>query len=427
MLETIRHRLTPPRFLLLTYMFGAGIGFIQGLFVARLLGAASYGVVGILITLSSLSANFWDMRLTDLATKLHYSHGNNAQAQTASMRMLLVLNASLAFMMALTSLLLLVFGWHFFTDAQPKAEWLVIQALSIALSFYIGTVQSLQRLTDSFYAFALGKLGVQAINLCFMLALLFASPDISGYYHGLLASTVIGVTVALALLARLWKKRFGLPLLGSGWRAAWPSYRAETKFVFSANIFAYTKMLSRSGDILLFSYFASDSATGIYRLGRALADNMNIFVDAVVQYYNPRLMQLQSENNRAEFNRIARGFLLAAAAVTALAIPTAWIGLDLINSYFLHSSYNGLGLTTAILASNFIWIAGVHPWLWPALIHQNQAHRLAVGATLGALAQSALIAALCWMASPRPELAALGAIAYYLICYPALLMWWKKQ
>lgn len=418
--------LAPPRFLMLTYALGAALGLVQGILVARLLGSAGYGVVGILVTLAGLSSSFWDFRLIDLSTKLHYAKASAAE-QTASMRMLLALNTSLALLMSITALGLILLCWHFFTETVPEPLWIFIQAATIGIGFIAGTAQSLQRLTDSFYSFALMRLFAQALSLIIMIAWLVHSPGISGYYDGLFTANLVTLALALGLLAWLWRRRFGHGLLGSGWRSAWPAYRAELRFMISANIFSYSKMLTRSGDILLFGYFASDSATGIYRLARSLADSLNIFVDAVVQFYNPRLMKLQAEGDSVGFKQISRDFLLYAAMATTIAVPGAWLGLELVNSLILHNNYPGLGLATALLSTNFIWIAGVHPWLWPALVHHSKAQLLARNAMAGALVQALIIAGMCYFIAPRPELAALGALGYYLVCYPHLLMWWRRQ
>ncbi len=418
--------LTPPRFLMLTYVIGAVLGFVQGIIVARLLGSAAFGVIAILVTIASLTANFWDLRLIDLATKLHYSKAGKAAEQTASMRLLLILNGILGLLMALSAALLIWLGWSLFTDTPPDFSWIVMQASIIGIAFITGTVQSMQRLTDSFYTFAIARLATQVLSLVIMLWWLLPHADITSYYEALLAANVLGLAIALWLLGRLWYAHFGQKLARLDYRSAWPHYRAETKFILSANVFSYSKMLSRSGDILIFGFFASDSATGVYRLARSLADNMNVFVDAVVQFYNPRLMELQAQGKRAEFSYIAGKFFLCAAAVTLLAIPVAFFGLDLINTHFLHDSYAGLGLTTALLAANFIWIAGVHPWLWPVMVHRNEAQRMALTGTAGALLQSGVIAGLCYFVAPEPALAALGAIAYYLVCYTPLLLWWRR-
>lgn len=425
--QKLRELVTPPRFLLFTYVCGAAIGFVQGLITARLLGPAGYGFVGIFVTMGSLAANLWDVRLTDLATKLHFRASGERPTQTENLRLLLLLNSLLAFLMVISTALIGFLLWPWFTETKPEAHWLVIQGGVIGLMFLAGTAQAMQRLTDSFYTFALGKLGSQVAGTLIILAFLLHNPGIEAYYRGIFLSSVFGLVLAVVMLHGLWKKAFHHPLLAAAnWLAAWPRYRAELPFVLSANIISYSKMLSRGGDILVFSLFSGDSATGVYRLARSLADNLNVFVDAVNQYYTPKFMEMLSHKKHQEFTTISRKFFMAAVAVTLLAVPSALVFLHLVNHHILLGRYEGLGLTTALLTANFIWIAGVSPWLWTAIIHHDAAHRMAATATTGALVQLATIALLSWLIAPRPELAALGAIAYYLVCFPPLLLWWKR-
>ena len=427
MLARLKQQLTPPRLLILTYVIGAAIGLVQGLFVARQLGAAGYGIVGVLVTLGGLATNFWDLRLIDLATKLHYAAQNDAARQSATMRMLLLLNAALGLLMALTTTALIWLCWHFFTETAPHTGWVIMQGATLGLAFFMGSAQSMQRLANSFYVFAFSRLAAQFMGLLCVAGTLVFEPSISGYYYGLLGSTLLGLVLALFVLDHVWRQAFGQPLMGPLTRDAWQSYRSELRFVLSANAYSYSKMLTRSGDLLIFSFFASDSMTGVYRLARSLADNLNVFVDAVVQYYNPKLMHLQAEGRQAEFTHIAKRFFKAAVAVTLLVAPAAWIGLELLNSWFLHGNYQGLGLTTALLSLNFVFIAGVHPWLWPALVHTNNTHRMAVHSSIGALTQAGLLAGLCYFVAPYPAFAAFCAVIYYCICYIPLLLWWRRQ
>ncbi|MES2729050.1 MAG: oligosaccharide flippase family protein [Pseudomonadota bacterium] len=426
----IRTHLTPPRFLIITNLTAAGIAFIQGLIVARVLGASGYGYVGILVTIGGMMANFWDMRIADLATKLHYRPHPNDKSRSASAMAALILSIVLSVILAASVTVACWFLWDYFTETKPLVIWLMIQGVVTGLSFFIGMLYTLQRLTSRFYIFGTGRVVAQIFSLLIMVACLRNTPTIQGYYDGLLLGTVMTGAIAMLLLYHAWRTSFQQSLFAlslNGFKAALGTYWQERHFLASANIFSYSKMLSRSGDILLFGYFANDAATGVYRLARTLVDNLNVFTDALGQYYTPHFMQRMSEGGHTQMRLSARRFAVLGIGLTALMMPAAAIGLTVINTYFLHGAYTHLASTTALLICNFVWICGVHTWLWPSLLHHNRMHLLAKTSILAALSQLALLALFCIYLGTDPRLAAIASIIYFVLLYVPLLLWWFKE
>ena len=419
------YKLSIPQGLMLANIASAVLGLIQGLFVAYTLGPGQYGIIGVLLTLGGVVANFWDVRLTDLATKLHYQFKDDRAAQSASVRLTLLLNTGLAMLMALCTALAGFLLWQFFIDEKPAFFWLAAQGTLIGGSFLLGCLQYMKRLTGNYLAFGLIRLSAQIVLTATLIMSMYMYPTINGYYDGMLVAMAVNLTTTCLALVYFWKRSFKTSLLAGALRTAWPHYASEKKFIFSSNIFSYSKMLSRSGDILVFSYFASDHATGIYRLARSLTDNLSIFNDALVQYYQPKFLKLLASNENSEVRRYAKLFMITALFIT----PTASTGLALlfhyINIYALSGQYSGIPLTTGLLILNYFWIAGIHTWLWPYMLHHKQAHRIAYISLAAGCVQISVIALCCILLKPDPLYAAAGSTIYYLALYPILLYWWK--
>lgn len=422
----LREKLTAPRFLILINMAVAVIALAQGLYVARMLGASGYGYIGILVTISGIIANLWDMRINDLAVRLHFKTTEENSAKTANAIVAILINLVLSLILTGTSILACLMFWSYFTELPPQPSWLILQGIISGCSLMIGTIYTLQRLTENYFTFGIWKLLAQLCGLGLTILCLNYSPDISGYYLGLLSASLISMTIASAILLKEWNKKFGLSMPKHDLAEAFKSYYRESGFIFSANFFSYSKMLSRSGDILLFGLFASDTATGVYRLARTLTDNLNIFTDALSQYYTPTYMKRMSENNHNSMGLSAKRFFHLGLLLTVIGVPVSYVSLHFINIYVLNNSYPDLDMTTAIMASNFFWFCGVHIWLWPSLLHHNKMKLAAIISTLSALMQMLLIYIFCHYFAPSAWLAAIASTAFYISFYVPLLYWWRK-
>ena len=330
-------------------------------------------------------------------------------------------------LMALCTALAGFLLWQFFIDEKPALFWLVAQGVLIGGSFLLGCLQYMKRLIGNFLSFGLIRLSAQIVLTATLILSMYLHPTIDGYYDGMLVALSINLPITCLALTYFWKRSFKTSLLAGALRTAWPHYASEKKFIFSSNIFSYSKMLSRSGDILVFSYFASDHATGIYRLARSLTDNLSIFNDALVQYYQPKFLKLLASNENSQMMAYARRFMLMAVIFIPAAAVIFAILFHYINEYALRGQYTGLPLTSGLLILNYFWIAGIHTWLWPYMLHHKQAHRIAYISLAAGCAQISFIALCCIFVKPDPLYAAAGSTIYYLVLYPILLYWWKTH
>lgn len=415
----------PQGVLLASNIVCAVLGLAQGLYAARELGAAAFGVIGVLQAFAGLASNFWDVRLIDLTTKLHYTHRDNPADQSSNMVLSLLLNTGLALLMGLSTTLLCLGMSAVFVETPVSPLWAVAQGAIAALGFVLGAVQVLIRLTNAFRVFALLRILAQGLILALMVSFLMIAPDLTSYFSALLLSSVVGLVVSVACLLLLWHRAIGFK--GLSLKASWPHYKGELRFILSANMLSYSKMLSRSGDILVFNYVAGDQASGVYRLARSLTDNLSIFTMALSQYYFPWFLEQLHAQKHAAVARAIRLFVGGTGAFMLVLVPGTYVFLTLINLFVLKNAYADLPLTASVMVLGFFWTCGIHMWLWPALIDAKQTHRMAIWTMAGSILQLALIAGLCHILTPEPALAALGGITYYAIAYTPLLLWWQQH
>lgn len=397
------------------------LGLVQGLYTAAILSPAQFGVIGVLIALSAIVANFWDFRLMDLASKLHYSFRDDPSKQTTSMATALLCNGGLAIAMALCSIPVCLFAASLMTDNPILLFWAIAQGGMIAGNFMLSALHAACRLTGNLKPYAALRLGSQIFMLVNMVFILHYLPSIEGYYTAGLMAQLINITASLLVLGMIWKHQFGLRF--GHWRSILATFKDERRFVLSANVMAYSKMLSRGGDIVVFSLFASDHATGIYRLAKSFADNIHLLSSSLAQYYVPWFHDHLQKGDSAAVQSAIRWFILGAGVLTMLAIPASYVVLSLLNTYLLNGAYEGMPLATAILTLTFFFACGVHLWLWPVLIHDKNTHLFALWSTTGGIVQLAVIAAGAFWLAPTPALAALGVVCGGIVTYGPFKPW----
>lgn len=397
------------------------LGLGQGLYTAAILSPAQFGIIGVLIALSAIVANFWDFRLMDLASKLHYSFRDDPRKQTTSMATALLCNSGLAVAMALCSIPVCLFAAGLMTDSPILLFWAIAQGGMIAGNFILSALHAACRLTGRLKPYAVLRLSSQVFMLINVVLVLHYLPSIEGYYTAGLMAQLVNITASLVVLGLIWKRQFGLHF--GHWASILATFKDERRFVLSANVMAYSKMLSRGGDILVFSLFASDHATGIYRLAKSFADNIHLLSSSLAQYYVPWFHDHLQKGDQAAVASAIRWFILGAGVLTLLAIPASYVVLSLLNTYLLGGAYEGMPLATAVLIFTFFFACGVHLWLWPVLIHNKTTHLFALWSTIGGMVQLAVIAAGAFWLAPTPALAALGVVCGGIVTYGPFKPW----
>jgi len=414
----------PPYLLILANVFCAAIGLAQGLTVAALLGPANFGVIAIPVMLGWLASNFWDIRLTDVATKLHFST-TDPVAQTASVRACLELSFGIAVLMVLSSVALSSFALSLFTDTPLPLSWIWLQALALGLNHMTSATTSLMRLSGSYVALALNRVLSQVAYTLLLLTPLFIAPTLGSYYSALLTASCSGLLLAGTALFVAWRKKFAHCLWEGNSSPAMPTYMGQWRMLLSGNVMGYSKMMYRAGDVLLLGYFADDKVTGIYRLAKSMADGLGSISDGLYNYYYPTFLSYLQKREYELYARTIRRFVVFGFGGALLLGVCTYIGLQMAERYVLQHQYLQLAEASAIMmaCTGFVW--GVHLWLWPLLVNRGRVDLLATTSMIGALAQMALIASLCNLYTPAPAMVALSLFAYYVIAYAPLLLWWR--
>jgi O-antigen/teichoic acid export membrane protein len=367
-----------------------GLMFATGVVVARVLGAAEYGLFNLARNLTDLAGIVTRLGL-DVGLQRHFGEDPAPAAraaQAAVLARLRLLCGGLALLPALALLLGLgaaledrVYRYPMFAETLLGLALVLPFATDLALLG--GAYRGALRLGPSVLA---EYVLLPALRLAVILVLFAVGWRLAGVVAGSMAATALA---ALVLAARA-RRDFAGAMRGPGapWHDAWRVMRYST--VLSGSVLV--TVLTANLDLLLLGHFGTAEETGSYALAKTLLVAMGFFGLALGQGAGALVAE-----------RCARGDPGAAAGV--LALTTRWIalgtapvlalflfwGLDLTRLF--GSSFEVPAAVLACLAATQYGVALLGPAGWALSMtgrHSAEfamlAAGLAVAAVTGALA-----------------------------------------
>jgi O-antigen/teichoic acid export membrane protein len=416
--------LTPTRYLTLTNLISAGLGFLAGVYQARVLGPERLGVMAIIAGINTSVAALADVRLNDVAAKVFYDVGQldpqAVSAYRAGVLWLALLGTALvAGVTALLSVLVGNYLIPLFTQAPTAVWWLPVDAVTLALGTISGSLFYLLRFSREYYSIGNWKVITQLITALVLLSVLTVRPDINGAYLAGFVSAGVGLFTVLGVSWRLWTHRAALALGKPDWRRAYGAYRQSLNMVFYGNLLGYSKLVQRSLDVLVVAYFTGDRETGLYKLARQVVDNgLAVLQDALYQVYFPSFLEMFARRAAQAYRALARRLLAASTLITLVLIAGEALLLPILVPVLFGPAYVGVEWPMMILTVTFVFIVGFYTWLWAIFTGSGQLRGYTALTFLAALAQYSTMLGLFAWAGPSAWTAMLGMLAYYLCLIP---------
>ncbi len=420
----------PSTFLTAVNVAVAALGFAQSLLVARLLGAAAFGVIGVLTATSGVVANFLDVRVSDLTMKLYYLGRADGAIVDKTYRQSLIQLCLLGSFVVGVAIVVLSIGLNAvlaprLLDNAPDFGWIVAAAVAGGLAFSGNTAYFLQRLSERFQLMGTGRFVAQLFATSAMVISVLMDTTLDGYFRGLLIAALVTATANLLMTVRVFRG-LDIRLLDRGWRQALPDYRNNVRFLIGSNAFGYTKMFHRAGDVLLMGAVSGDAVTGIYRLARSIADSVNLVFDALNQVHFPALLRFLAANDLPSFKQRSTLLLRRGLIWTPLILLVMGAAMPVAVDRVLGGGFAALTATSLVLIAPFAIMVGVHLWLWPLVVHQDRVSGFVAFSGLGVVAQFGTVLLLTAFGTVQAVYGSVGFAAYYVVTYGAALVYvWK--
>jgi O-antigen/teichoic acid export membrane protein len=330
-------------FLFASYVIGA----VLTLVTARLLGAADFGILGIVTVFVANVNRLFSFRMGEAVVK----YMGEALAQEDKQRAAAVVKAAFAIeagtsILAYLALVLLApLGAVYFAHDGQSTRLFLMFGVSILVNAISESSVGFLQVTNHYKSQALINL-LQTVLVATLLG--FAAVSQAGL-EWVLAIYLLGKAVlgaGPAVVALYWLPR----VLGWDWlrapMAGLPPLRQLARFALSTNFNGTVNMLARDSELPIVSFFFGNAAAGYYKIALAL-------INLVVQPINPFISTTYPEITRAIANREWPSLRLLLQRVTI--ISTAWTaavtaGLVLFGRPLLFHSWTLLGRTFEVLS-----------------------------------------------------------------------------
>lgn len=362
--------------------------------VARWMGSAAYGVMGILSAVNSTVLNFVDLRLNDVMAKLYFGKEPPEGTSTESFRASLIQSSLVCY--GILSLAFLVIGFavtyafsRFFTATEIRLQWALASALGTSITYFVNPIGYMLRLAGRFYLLGWQVMAGGLISSGIMVSCVFLSKDLDGYYAGYLCSNLVGAGIAIAVSLTVWIRIDGLPVLSRLDLSALRWIKEHSGLLFWGNLMGYTKLGHRAADVLLVGLFCDDRLTGLYKLARTLTDRLYILFDALNQVYFPSLLGALAKGQTEAFRRQARRLLLGAAGLTLAFLAGELLLLPFFSEAVLKGKFQGVEPAIMVLTLPFFLQTGLYIWTWPLVLQHNLADRFTLYSGIALLIQYA--------------------------------------
>lgn len=432
--EIVRSVFSPAKFLAGTNIAGMALSFITGLITARLIRPEFIGVAAVIAGIGTSVGGFIDIRLWELAGKLYYKEdlppGDDRAAYRASVLQVCVAAiAAQSLLITVITIGICSFGLGYFTDAHVRDSWIVYSAVMAGATCLSGAMSYLLRFSERFYLIGILKIGLQVFSMAVIIPFMIWKPDLDGYFYGRVITSVAQAVIMLAVTAVVWGAKERLPILRRGAFKTLRAYAAEFRFMFYGNLMGYSKMISRSFDVLLVARFCSDRETGIYKIARTLSDAVFTLYDAMNQVYYPSFLMLINKKMKAEYRRLATRMAAVSAGLTIVVAALEWLLFPAMIKFVIGERYanSGLEISTIVMTLPLFVIAGIQLWVWPMFVYSGRLGVFTMTNYIACGAQFLVAGALFLLLPPTPLFGALGMLAYYIFMGPMMLTLAKRR
>jgi O-antigen/teichoic acid export membrane protein len=314
---------------------GLGLGFLQMVVVARVLGPRDYGLLALVMTYPATVNQVLDSRAWEAAT--NYLVRYRAEADLVKAAALAKLCYIIDAVTGLLALLLVTvtspWAARVLLKDEALAGLLVAFGLTLLAGAPTGTSMVLLRVSGRFRAVALQNTISAVVRFVAVLTALFLVGTVQSVVWAYVAATAASAVVALWSGAS-GARSLGLGGLGRIFAAPLGPLRSDlrgiTRFLSVTNVNGLLKVAQRQGDVLLVGYLLGPASAGFVRLARSFSDILNLPVAPVYEASYPAFASLWRHGRIGELTRLARRVTMSSTVLGLAGACVLVVGADLI-------------------------------------------------------------------------------------------------
>jgi O-antigen/teichoic acid export membrane protein len=296
------------------------LSFLMGILSARLLGAAGFGLVGLVMGYASTVNSLLSFRMSELVVRYggEYIERNERDKAAALIKAAGLMEAIVSILAFVLVLLTSRLAAQYISKTPDTAWMFSFFAVGLLANFNYETSIGVLQVTDRIkfqgtIHLIQSIVGVLVIGIAF----LWNGGTAIVLLAYLLGKLILGLGVFV--VAQLQLKR----ILGAGWwqvsfKTISP-YRDLVRFAISSNISATIIKIFRESELLWVGYFLSTTAAGYYRVAYMLVSLLSVVVDPLIATVFPEINRLIVQKAWPSLQNFLRKVTMMAFAVNLAA------------------------------------------------------------------------------------------------------------
>lgn len=325
-----------------SYLFSAtgitaAIGMLQGILTARLLGVASFGILGAITMFISVINKLVSFRMSELVVKYvgQFSQENDQPRASAIFKSAAILEAIASVIAFCLAYLLAPVGAQYLAKDASTESLFMLYGLILLANLISESSTGLLQIFDRFRRIAAISIIQSVITLLVISLVFFFKGGLTGILLGYLIGKVVGAVslscVAIMEATRRWGRYWwNVPV-----SILRPQFKELTNFAISTNISASLSLINKDSELLWISFLRNPLETGYYKLALALANIVQLPISPLPQATYPELSREVAQRNWSNVRYILRqGSILAGLYTTITSIFLLFFGTWIIRTIY---------------------------------------------------------------------------------------------
>jgi len=281
---------------------------LQGILIARLLGAEGFGVLGTITLFTSTINNLVSFRMSEIVVKYvgYYTETNDEHRAAAIFKAAVLVEMIASLIAFILVIFLAPIGARFFTKDPENTPLFLIYGLVVLFNLVAESSTGLLQISDRFRWIASLNLVQSTTTLAIIMIVYFLGGSIPGVLMAYLlgkAVCALGLTIAAMLEAN---QRWGRKWWQSPLNLLKHQRHELTHFAISTNISSTISLATKDSEILWVSLLSNPLQAGYYKLALALSNIVQMPIDPLPQATYPELSRQVAQKNWGDMRKILR-------------------------------------------------------------------------------------------------------------------------
>ena len=313
--ELIRRIVTNAGYLFSATGLSAALSMIQSILAARLLGPASFGILGSITQFTSVVNRFASFRMNELVVRHvgHYHEEGDHQRAAAVFKLASILEIGGSLVALALIWWLAPLGARFFAQDSDLAYWFQLYGLIVLANVIFETSNGLLQIFDRFRDMAVITVGQSLITLTLIVIAFFAQAGLTAVLLAYMTGKIL-YSLSISVAALFQARRFWG---ADWWRAPLSLLKSERRdlftFAFSTNLSSMVSLVAKDSEVLWISAFLGPRQAGYYKTALAITNILQLPISPLPRATFPELAREIARRNWENVKYVLRqGSRLAA-------------------------------------------------------------------------------------------------------------------